>query len=366
MKNDIGIYIHVPFCVRKCAYCDFYSITDLSIEKEYAVALRSHILTKAKELSDRRVDTVFFGGGTPSLLSSESFRMIIGTIRDNFDVDPYSEISLEANPATLDERLLETYTSCGVNRISVGFQSAVNSELRTLSRIHDKRDFIETYGIVRKSGIRNVNIDLMYGIPRQNLDSLAESLKTVIDLSPEHISVYGLKIEPETHFGRHSDDYEFPDEDIQCEMYKYIVHSLKDAGYMRYEFSNFSKPGCECRHNLKYWHRDEYIGFGPAASSFIGNIRYTYKRDLCSYIDDIISGKEPECPEYRLLSDIDVTNERIMLGLRLEEGIRPDDPFIKKADKYIKGGFMEYTDGILRFTDDGILVSNYILSDLII
>ena len=365
MKNKTGVYIHVPYCVRKCVYCDFYSITDRSSEKDYVDALCRHFELRSKENADRTVDTVFFGGGTPSLLSPESFKTIMSALRCFYDIRNDAEITVEANPATLSEDKLSAFISCGVNRISVGFQSAIDSELKLLARIHGKQDFFDTYRLIRDSGLKNVNIDLMYGIPEQTLSSLSDSLAAVAMLKPEHVSVYGLKIEPESYLGKHTEEFSLPDDELQCEMYKYISNTLSEYGYVRYEFSNFAKPGFECRHNLKYWQREEYLGFGPAASSFVGKTRYTYTRDLRAYIDRINRGIEPDQSEYCEITGRDVENERIMLGLRLSQGIAADDLLLSKSRKFIDGGFMSVKGNRLCLTDEGILVSNYILSELI-
>ena len=364
-KNDIGIYVHIPFCVRKCAYCDFYSLPGSALTGEYTEALAAHICATSRKVSDRTVDTLFFGGGTPSLLPPEFFERIISAVEDNFLPGADPEISVEVNPATVNKELIDAYKKCGVNRISIGMQSFVEDELKLLSRIHGKRDFYDTYELVRSKGIGNVNVDLMYGIPSQTLSSLEKSLDELAKIQPEHISVYGLKIEPETEFGRHPDRYDFPDDDTQSDMYLLICSYLRDKGYIRYEFSNFAKPGRECRHNLKYWNREEYIGFGPASSSFLDNTRYTLKRDLNGYIESIKNRKEPQYSEYRTLTETDIENERIMLGLRLESGITPGDKLAAKCGAYIRGGFMKLDDNRLSFTDRGVLVSNYILSDLI-
>jgi len=365
-KNDTGLYIHVPFCVRKCAYCDFYSLPGRSdLAGDYTDALCEHIKAASCRLSEREVDTIFFGGGTPSLLPPEFFKRITSTIFENYNLAKAPEISVEVNPATVNGELIDTYIKCGVNRISIGMQSLDENELKLLSRIHGRRDFYDTCELIRRKGIKNVNVDLMYGIPSQTVSSLEKSLEELTKLEPAHISVYGLKIEPDTCFGKHPDKYNFPDDDTQSDMYLLICSYLRERGYNRYEFSNFAKPGYECRHNLKYWNREEYLGFGPAASSFIDNTRYTYKRDLDGYIKNVMSGKEPGRSETNVLSGQDINNERIMLGMRLEKGIPATDMLIEKCVTHIKLGFIKLIDGRLSFTDKGVLVSNYILSDLI-
>ena len=364
-KNKLGIYVHVPFCMRKCAYCDFYSLSDREHISLYADAVAKHLSDKSKQLDAYTVDTVFFGGGTPSLLPPKEFEKIASGIYKNFDIDSDHEFSVEVNPATVTEEHLDAFIKSGVNRVSIGMQSAVDHELHELSRIHTLDEFLSTYDLIRKHGFNNVNIDLMYGIPDQTLETLTETLEKTVALSPEHISAYGLKIEPDTYFGKHTNEYSFPDDDIQSDMYLYICSFLAKKGYDRYEFSNFSKPGYECRHNLKYWKRDEYLGVGPAAASYIGGRRYTYTRDLTQYINNVRHGIEPEQEENRYIDAEEAENERIMLGLRLTEGIVPDDGLILSSEQYIKDGYMKRNGDRLCFSENGVLVSNYILSDLI-
>ena len=337
----------------------------MGLTDAYTDALCRHIVTKSASISDHRVNSLFFGGGTPSVLSADRFGRIMSTLKGSFEIAEDAEISVEINPATVDQALLETYLECGVNRISIGMQSSDRRELELLSRLHDFEGFLKTYTVVRSAGISNVNVDIMYGIPSQTVSSLDQTLGIAVSIAPEHISVYGLKIEPDTRFGRSTEEYDFPDDDVQCSMYKRIVSMLAGAGYSRYEFSNFAKPGYECLHNLKYWERKPYIGFGPAAASFINNTRYTYVRDLHSYISSVSSGNEPVCSEFYSLTENDMKNEQIMLGLRLDRGIVPEPSLLRRAERYIKSGHMIYDQGILKFSDEGILVSNFILSDLI-
>ena len=364
-KNKLGIYIHVPFCVRKCAYCDFYSLSDRGRISDYAEAVVKQLCEKSKELDAYTVDTIFFGGGTPSLLPPKEFEKIAYEIYKNFDPSSDLEFSVEVNPATVTEEHLNAFLRSGVNRVSIGMQSALDTELCTLSRIHKFDEFLSTYDLIRSREIENINIDLMYGIPDQTPATLAETLEKTVALSPEHISAYGLKIEPDTYFGKHTHEFSFPDDDIQSDMYLYICSFLAKNGYKRYEFSNFSKPGNQCRHNLKYWNRDEYLGIGPASASFIAGRRYTYTRDLSAYISNVLNGAEPDLEENRIIDNEEAENERIMLGLRLTEGIVPDAGLVTVSEQYIKGGYMKLSNGRLSFTEKGVLVSNYILSDII-
>jgi len=364
-KNNIGLYIHVPFCVKKCAYCDFYSLSDLSLMEDYTKAICKSIKATAPIINDRKVDTLFFGGGTPSLLGIENFKIITDLISNSLDLSSDFEFSVEVNPATVSTDLANTFSSIGVNRVSIGLQSTNDDELRSLSRIHTYNDFLHTYDLIRARVTDNVNIDLMYGLPDQNLSSLESSVSDVLSLNPSHISVYGLKIEPSTPFGRMGSSLILPDDEIQSIMYHTICDMLHVNGIERYEISNFALKGRECRHNLKYWTREDYIGIGPSAYSLFDGVRYSYVRDINKYIVGSLENGSYLYDEYRALSDDDIYNESIMLGLRLEKGIVPDYETLKKADIYIKSGFMEYDSEYLRFTTNGFLVSNYILSELI-
>lgn len=360
MKNKkLGLYIHVPFCLSKCAYCDFYSLPSDKRFKEYTAEIIKDIENAGKRHNDRTVDTVFFGGGTPSLLGSENFKLIFNALHSAFDIDENSEISVEVNPATVDMGLALTLAECGVNRVSIGLQSSDENELRILSRAHSYADFLRTHSLVKEYITDNVNVDIMFGIPLQNHGTLAKTLSDVLSLSPSHISAYSLKIEPGTPFYKNRNALSFPDEDAQSDMYLMICERLNDANLFQYEISNFALSDHECRHNLKYWSREEYLGFGPSAHSFIDNTRYSYTRSLEEYIS------ERKLDELRTLSESDIANEKIMLGLRLTKGIVPDNEILKNAKLYINNGFMTFKDGRLSFTPKGFLVSNYILSDLI-
>ena len=365
-KNNIGLYIHVPFCIQKCAYCDFYSLSGEYDIEGYANKLISDIKALSSIIGDKTVDTVFFGGGTPSLLGSDNFKRISDAVHNGLNIDPSAEFSVEVNPATVDNELSEAFKYCGVNRVSIGLQSSDERELSALSRIHNFNGFLSTFGLVKEKVTDNINVDLMYGIPNQNIATLERSLKDVLSLSPTHISVYGLKIEPHTPFGRMGDSLILPDEDVQAQMYTEICNILSSHGLMRYEISNFALKGYECRHNLKYWNREEYIGIGPSAYSFFNGARFSFGRDLNKYMNSDYQSLEGCLDEYRVLDDNDVYNERIMLGLRLECGIVPDSSVLDKANKYVKSGFMRYDGVRLSFTTKGFMVSNYILSELII
>ena len=371
MRADgIGLYIHLPFCVRKCAYCDFCSFAgvDGSVISEYADALASEILSYRER--GFKVDTVFFGGGTPSLLSPEDFRKIMRAVRESFLLSDEAEITLEANPKTLDRKKIESFVSSGVNRISLGLQSIHENELKTLGRIHSYSGFLETYRLCREAGIDNVNVDLMYGLPEQTVESFKETLRAVIDLSPEHISVYGLILEEGTPLYEKQSTLSFPSEDCEYEMYLLADRHLSRAGYSHYEISNYSRAGKESRHNLKYWRCEEYIGVGVSAHSYLDGYRFGRTQSLTEYLR---GNREYLNKEY--IDRDGEALEKIMLGLRLCEGISLKeyadhfgfDLTEKYREKLItleKMGYARIFSGRLSLTAEGFYLSNYIINEL--
>ncbi len=372
--KDRGLYIHIPFCASKCAYCDFYSLPSGELHKRYVDALCDSARLSGERFSDTEFSTVYIGGGTPSILSPELLSDLFKSIRDNFSLSSDAEITLEANPATLDEKKLSAILGGGVNRLSFGCQSANENELKMLSRLHTFEEFTETFKMARAYGVKNVSVDLMYGIPLQTTRSLKSSIESVASLSPDHISLYGLRVEPNTPFGR-AKNLPLPSDDEQCEMYLNAAEMLASLGYNRYEISNFAKDGKLSRHNLRYWKRGEYLGLGAAAHSYIEGVRYAYERDALSYIESLESGKMPDACESEALSAGDLICEAIMLSLRLEEGLDLEefekefgkeerDSLEKRVRPYV-GKFMTLDSGRLKFTSEGFLVSNTILSEII-
>lgn len=376
MERRLGIYIHVPFCVRKCAYCDFYSTAELDRLNAYTNALIAQIRYFRPIVKNTPIDTVFIGGGTPSLLSAEQVARILGALRTSFRVTDDAEITMEANPGTLDASKLAGYHAAGVNRLSLGLQSADDGELKRLSRIHTRKAFEETYLLARLEGFRNINVDLMYALPDQTPERLAETVSYVISLDVEHISFYGLKLEPATPFGRDpAVAASLPDEDGQCEMYLASAEAFEKAGYRQYEISNFAKPGKECRHNLKYWHLEDYLGFGPAAYSFYQGKMFSYARDTELYIRHAESFRAL-LDEYSKPSPKECAAEYVMLGFRLCEGIDKkayakrfgddfDARYYEKMCPFLECGYIQRTKNGYRLSREGMLVSNYILSEIL-
>jgi oxygen-independent coproporphyrinogen-3 oxidase len=363
----IGLYIHIPFCLQKCAYCDFYSIPgrDEALQKRYINALTLHMKTLSTTMEDRVFDTVYIGGGTPGLLTEEMLTALMNGIKDNFKLAEDAEITLETNPAVADEAKFRIMRSLGINRLSMGMQSSEESVLKTLGRLHTFDQFAETFREARRAGFENISADVMYALPGQTVDGLMETLHSLIALSPEHISMYGLKVEENTPFGRMGEKLPLPDEDTQCEMYERACELLEQSGYHRYEISNFAKAGYESRHNLRYWHREEYLGLGPAAHSFVNRVRYSFPRDIMSYITALEQGSLPSTDSSVSITPAEADAEKIMLGLRLSEGIVATDELLKKCENYLRYGFMEQKDERIAFTTKGYLVSNTILAELL-
>ena len=376
MMERLSIYIHVPFCIRKCEYCDFYSLCDLSLRADYVEALIAQIKDFRSEAKNKLVDTIYFGGGTPSLLSGEEIVRILKTVRSVFRVSDDAEITMEANPGTLDPEKLSAYHAAGVNRLSLGLQSADPRELKRLGRIHTKEEFENSFLLARLEGFQNINVDIMYALPNQTEQTLAATLDYVIALDPDHISFYGLKIEPETPFGKDENiEATLPVEDTQADMYLNSVQKLEEAGFLQYEISNFSKPGFECHHNVKNWKCQDYIGFGPAAHSLFEGVRFSYKKEIRSFIADPLQ-RGNLIDDYDEQTKEDIAKQFVMLGFRLRLGIdvaeyaeRFNDDFearyLKKMTRFIENQYILPTKTGYRLSRQGLLISNYILSELI-
>ncbi len=371
--KPIGLYVHTPLCIRKCNYCDFCSYPEASVEwrEKYIDTLCAEIDGyKDRNIS---VDTVFFGGGTPSLLTPNEFEKITSHINKSFEVLPEAEFTLEANPKTLTRENLSAYMSMGVNRLSIGVQSIHENELKTLGRIHNLADFLDSYTLARECGIKNINLDLMYGIPLQTKESFNKTLDTVISLSPSHLSLYGLILEEGTPFYDKRAALPLPSEDTECDMYYLALKKLKSAGYSHYEISNYAKPGYECRHNLKYWRDESYIGVGVSAYSYFNSERYGNSSLISEYLSE-----NREKYSYREKIDRnDEAYEFVMLGLRLAEGIslseyksKFDFDFITSArlpiiKKYNDLCMLKISNDRLYLTDKGFYISNSILTDIL-
>lgn len=365
--KKLGLYIHIPFCRSKCLYCDFCSFPrpDGDRVKQYISALRAEIGGYAAAMRDYTVDTVFFGGGTPTFLDPSDLIGILEEIRSAFALSDDAEITTECNPATVDFEVLSALRQAGFNRLSLGAQSLIDAELKALGRIHSAPDFVATLGDARRAGFDNVNVDLMFGIPLQTAESFRHTLSDIVSLAPEHLSLYGLILEENTPFYRRRDTLPLPDEDTERAMYMEGAAFLEENGYRQYEISNFARGGFASRHNLKYWLREDYLGLGLAAHSCLGNKRFYNTSDINEYLlGNRTAGEET-------LSRHDVLCERIMLSMRLADGCDftalgdAGKPYLDTLLSYEKTGLVKKTPHGAAFTKEGFYVSNSILSDVL-
>ncbi len=374
MKNDISVYVHLPFCIKKCNYCDFLSgsYSDL-IKKSYIDCLLNEIDLYSDLLSKREIRTVYLGGGTPTVLPASYIVSIIEKLKKITSFKEGCEITIEMNPGTADEEKTAAYLQCGINRFSIGLQSVNDNELKALGRIHSYDDFLHLYDLLGRRGASNINIDLMTGIPYETVHSAERSLKEICALSPKHISVYSLILEEGTPFWHTPrKDLRLPDEDTEYEIYEMTRAILKENGYERYEISNYARSGFECIHNTVYWEIRDYIGFGAGAASRIGNRRYTNIRNVEGYIRS-----EPfTFDEDLLLDDGDMMSEFVFMGLRKTAGIDVVD-FSNRFGKEIldvygdiirkheEKGLLILSDKRLRFSEKGMDISNVVLKDFV-
>ncbi len=374
--RSVGLYIHIPFCARKCNYCVFYSLACSKKENlsDYVSIICTQLEREAHLYKDCVFDTIFLGGGTPSLLEGADISRLCDAIRAHLKVSDGAEFSIEVNPGTISAEKLLSYKKCGINRISVGLQSSSDKELGVLGRIHTRSEFEHSYSLIKEAGFDNVNIDIMYALPEQKIAELRDTLDYVASLNPAHISAYCLKIEDGTPFSKM--ELSLPDEDTQYEMYLSLCERLLELGYEQYEISNFAKKGARCVHNLKYWQSQEYVGLGPSAHSFFDGVRYFYDDNLDAYKSEICNGGTPtrrteDCPA---LSEGEKMDEYTMLALRLSDGVdalefkrRFGIEFERAYDirRYVDSGHIIKGDNSYHFSSKGFFVSNYILSDIL-
>ncbi len=363
--KGLGIYVHVPFCVRKCGYCDFLSFpADEGVQRRYVERLLEEMEESRGLALMYEVATVFIGGGTPSILEGRWIEEILWRLQEIYRVREDAEITIEANPGTVDAEKLGIYQALGINRISFGLQSTVDAELERLGRIHSYGEFLESFGLAREAGFENINVDLMSALPGQSLGSWCEGLERVAGLLPEHISAYSLMIEEGTDFYRRYGEHPecLPSEDEERRMYEQTGEILKGWGYGQYEISNYAREGYACRHNLGYWERAEYKGYGLGAASLLQDVRSVNQTDLKEYLKGNFAGSEER------LSERDIREEYFFLGLRKTEGI---DPGIYRMhyEKLIKKLQMQQLlgekDGKIFLTRKGIDVSNYVLAQFL-
>lgn len=402
MKRELELYLHIPFCVHKCAYCDFLSApADAETRQKYVDTMIQEIKSYREQFREYRVSTVFMGGGTPSILTCGQIRDIFENLEDVFQIEKDAEITIEVNPGTVTEEKLSVWKQVGINRISIGLQSVNEEELKMLGRIHDYQQFLQTYRLVRRAGFQNVNVDLISAIPGQTLESWSRTLRTVAELNPEHISAYSLIIEEGTPFyDLYGEDAEristdnmygsrkvsemdcaadlpvLPNEETDRLIYEETENILKEYGYTRYEISNYSKEGYACKHNIGYWKRTEYLGIGLGASSLIGRRRFHNVENYGEYFERV-KRKEQTGTDYEILSQEDEMEEFMFLGLRMAEGIgmsRFRQLFGKEIREVYEtplcqmeqAGLLEIQGDTVRLTKRGIDISNYVFEQFLL
>ena len=377
-KTPLGIYIHVPFCRSKCLYCDFYSLTtkDDRLLDGYLDAICTHIRETGPLAPGYRVDTVYFGGGTPSFFGAEGMAVILATIRKAFDVTPDAEITFEANPDSVTPKLLRRLRNEGFNRVSLGVQCDDDRILEKIGRPHNFEQAVQAVKRIRRAGFKNLSLDLIYGLPAQTREDWEATLQNVLTLKPEHISCYGLKVEEGTPLYESRDFMRLPDDDAQADMYMATVEILRSKGFKQYEISNFCKRGYESKHNLKYWTGGEYLGFGPDASSDFAGKRFAMVRNLRQYIDGVLAGEQvitdmQEVPPRERAGEYLMMRLRTTIGIQAEEYERkyllpfaPLDAAMEKCRQ--RGHALKMDGGYWRLTPEGFLLSNSIISDLLL
>lgn len=431
IMKSISIYIHIPFCVKKCQYCDFLSApADSRAQKVYLRALKQEIREQAARYREYEVQTVFIGGGTPTVVPCEKLCEVLKTVFTCYRVNPQAEISMEANPGTVTKETLLSYRKAGINRLSIGLQSTDDGELKLLGRIHTYRDFLQTYRWAQEAGFTNINLDIMSALPGQSVENYKKTLETVLSLKPQHISAYSLIVEEGTPFyekyGQESEKLQatgekqpdLPSEEEEREMYALTEKLLAAAGYHRYEISNYALPGRECRHNLVYWKRGNYVGFGLGAASMVENVRFENTREMQEYLAEYagVPGVEPvsadaaqgdeqelsneqefSLSEYahsekeqslfesehtfsknvHLLSQQEQMEETMFLGLRLTEGVSKaefqrqfgvsmEQIYGEVIQENIAQGLLADEAGYLRLTREGMDLSNYVMAQFLL
>lgn len=382
--KELELYVHIPFCVKKCFYCDFLSMpVDESIRRHYVCKLIEEIEYKSEKYKEYEVSSLFFGGGTPSILSETQIAEIMKALQKNFSIKSDAEITIECNPGTLTGQKLSAYKQCGINRISMGLQSGNNQELNMLGRIHTYEEFLQNYDLVRKIGFDNVNVDLMSALPGQTVSDWEDTLRKVLKLRPEHISAYSLIIEEGTPFYQTYEKDELrrqegerpqylPSEETERAMYEVTRSILAQKGYERYEISNYAKKGMECKHNIGYWTRKNYLGLGLGSASLVENVRFSNSSDLKEYLNGKFEPQEKE-----VLTRKEQMEEFAFLGLRMMEGIsrrRFEETFGVAIEavygevihKMTELGLLTQQAGHIMLTEDGISVSNYVMSEFLL
>ena len=387
--KEVGIYVHIPFCKHKCYYCDFISFADKnSLIDEYIKWLKYEIkevgqgnrLDYENKLDDLvLVKTIYIGGGTPSFIESKYITEILKTIEENFVVDEDAEITMEMNPGTVDENKLKDYYNCGINRLSIGLQETNNALLKEIGRIHTYEDFENTYSLARNVGFKNINVDLMLGLPNQNILDLENSINKILDLDPEHISVYSLILEENTVLKNKVDQgiLTLPEDEMERKMYYTVKNMLENNGYIHYEISNFAKKGFESKHNLDCWSQKEYMGFGAAAHSYTNNFRFSNIENIEEYINNFKNNKEEDNLIFHEKQNRESKmKEYMMLGLRKIEGVNiqqfknkfvenPIFIFRKEIEKLVNEELLEVDGNFIKLTKKGLDLANLVWEEFI-
>lgn len=390
MTNELALYFHIPFCLKKCNYCDFLSfgadspLADGKTKARYMDSLLRETVMRAEDYRNYRVVSVFVGGGTPSMVMPEFLSELMAVVREHYRLAEDAEITIEVNPGTVDERALRCYQQAGINRLSIGLQSADNGELAALGRVHTYGQFLGTYYTARKCGFSNVNVDIMSALPGQTLKGYLDTLEKVLALDPppEHVSAYSLILEEGTVLWEQAGRGELvlPDEDTEREMYEAARRVLEGAGYVRYEISNYARPGRECRHNCGYWCRRDYAGFGIGAASLIDNVRFKNGEDLRAYLVSPTGCRT----DRQVLSVSEQMEEFMFLGLRMTSGIsaaefaacfgrNPEHVYGEVIKKNIGDGLLRWTEGLsgnfsdrrLALTEKGLDLANYVMAQFL-
>ena len=372
-KKSLGIYVHIPFCRSKCEYCDFYSIPGARSKElmtRYLDAVIVHIRESAPCAVGYEVDTVYFGGGTPSFFGATGLSRIFAEIDRRFDVSRDAEVTLEANPDSVTLPMLTQLRRAGFNRISIGVQSDIDEQLKALGRPHNYKQAQQAVSMARRAGFNNVSVDLMFGLPNQTREQWMQTLRNVIDLKADHISCYGLKVEPGTKLYEYRACANLPDDDAQADMYFYAVETLEQFGYHQYEISNFAKDGYICRHNMKYWTGDEYLSFGPCAASDFAGKRFTIAPDIEKYMEGVLN-KGAILSECETVPMRERAGEYLMLRLRTVDGVEegeytksfllPFEPLEEVFQKLAKQDLCKNVSGRWRLTPKGFMLSNSII-----
>ena len=381
-KKELELYIHIPFCVKKCNYCDFLSTpADEETKAAYVDALCREITEKSKDYKAYEVSTIFIGGGTPTAIPAEDIGRIMEKVQQNYRVNEDAEITMEMNPGTVDARGFQIYKAAGINRLSIGLQTTEDVELKALGRIHNYEQFLKTYRQVRTAGFENVNVDIMSALPKQSYESYERTLRRIVELEPppEHVSAYSLIVEEGTPFfdAYQEGRLQLPDEDTERKMYELTGEILKEYGYERYEISNYAKAGKTCRHNVGYWERKNYLGFGIGAASMIENVRFHNGKNLENYLENPCCMTE----DLQTLSVAEQMEETMFLGLRMTQGVELErfekqfkvpllQVYDKVVEKHVKEGLLkvkkvEEDKTYIALTPKGMDVCNYVMADFL-